>query len=105
MRRVQLYIARNGRAPFEQWMLSLRDKQTKARILTRIDRMRLSNFGDCESVGIGIYELRLNFGPGYRFYFGLNGEEVVLLLCGGDKSTQMRDIEAAMAYWQEFNQR
>ena len=104
MRRMQIYIARNGKAPFEQWMHSLRDKQTKARILTRIDRVRLGNFGDCESVGAGVYELRIHFGPGYRIYFGLHGEEVVLLLCGGDKSTQSRDIEAAQAYWQEFNQ-
>ena len=101
---MQIYIARNGKAPFEQWMHSLRDKQTKARILTRIDRVRLGNFGDCESVGAGVYELRIHFGPGYRIYFGLHGEEVVLLLCGGDKSTQSRDIEAAQAYWQEFNQ-
>lgn len=105
MRRVQIYIARNGKAPFEQWVRSLRDKQTKARILTRIDRVRLGNFGDCESVGAGVYELRIHFGPGYRVYFGLHGDEIVLLLCGGDKSTQVRDIDAAKSYWQEFNQR
>lgn len=105
MRKVQIYIARSGKAPFEQWMHSLRDKQTKARIFTRIDRVRLGNFGDCESVGAGVYELRIHFGPGYRVYFGLHGEVVVLLLCGGDKSTQDRDIEAAKYYWQEFNGR
>ena len=103
-RRVQIFVARGGKAPFEQWMHSLRDKQTKARILTRIDRVRLGNFGDCESVGAGIYELRIHFGPGYRVYFGLHGSEIVLLLCGGDKSTQARDIEMAKVYWQEFNQ-
>jgi putative addiction module killer protein len=102
-RRVQIFVRLNGKAPFETWMRSLRDKQTKARILTRIDRVRLGNFGDCESVGEGVYELRIHFGPGYRVYFGLQGAEIILLLCGGDKSTQTRDIEMAKAYWQEFN--
>ena len=104
MRKMQIYTARNGKAPFAQWVRSLRDKQTKARILTRIDRVRLGNFGDCESIGSGVYELRIHFGPGYRVYFGLHGDEVVLLLCGGDKATQNSDIEAAKFYWQEFKQ-
>ena len=86
-------------------MRSLRDRQTKARIFTRIDRVRLGNFGDCENVGAGVYELRVHFGPGYRVYFGLLGNEAVLLLCGGDKSSQTRDIELAKTYWQEYNQR
>lgn len=104
MRRVQIYVAHNGKAPFTQWMHSLRDTQTKARILTRIDRVRLGNLGDCESVGTGVYEMRIHFGPGYRVYFGLHGAEVVLLLCGGDKSSQTRDIEMAKSYWREFNE-
>jgi len=69
-RRVQIYVARNGKVPFTQWMHSLRVKQTKARILTRIDRVRLGNLGDCESVGAGVYEMRIHFGRGYRVYFG-----------------------------------
>jgi putative addiction module killer protein len=104
LRRVQIYVAHNGKAPFEQWIHSLRDKQTRARILTRIDRVRLGNLGDCESVGAGVYELRIHFGPGYRVYFGLYGAEVVLLLCGGDKSSQARDIEMAKSYWREFDE-
>ena len=92
----------NGKAPFEEWLLSLRDKPTQARILRRIDRLRLGNFGDCESVGEGVFELRIHFGPGYRVYFGLHGAQVVLLLCGGDKSTQARDIASAQRYWKEF---
>lgn len=102
--RVQIYVARNGKAPFTQWMHSLRDKQTKARILTRIDRVRLGNLGDCERVGAGVYEMPIHFGPGYRVYFGFHGAEVVLLLCGGDKSSQARDIEMAKSYWREFNE-
>lgn len=86
-------------------MQSLRDRQTKARILTRIDRLRLGNFGDCESVGGGVYELRIHFGPGFRVYYSLQGEQIVLLLCGGDKSTQARDIESAQAYWREVQHR
>jgi putative addiction module killer protein len=104
VRRVQIFVARSGKAPFEYWMQSLRDKQTKARILTRIDRVRLGNFGDCESVGEGVYELRIHLGPGYRIYFALVGAEIVLLLCGGDKSSQSRDIKDAKAYWQEYQQ-
>ena len=102
---VNIFVARNGKAPFEQCMQSLRDRQTKARILTHIDRLRLGNFGDCESVGGGVYELRIHVGPGFRVYYGLQGEKIVLLLCGGDKSTQARDIESAQAYWREFQQR
>lgn len=105
VRRVDIFVARNGKAPFEQWMQSLRDRQTKARILTRIDRLRLGNFGDCESVGGGVYELRIHFGPGFRVYYALQGDNIILLLCGGDKSTQARDIESAQVYWREIQQR
>jgi putative addiction module killer protein len=105
LRHVQIFVTRSGKAPFEQWMQSLRDKQTKARILTRIDRVRLGNFGDCESVGAGVYELRIHSGPGYRVYFAFQGAEIILLLCGGDKSSQSRDITDAKAYWQEYQQR
>lgn len=101
-RTLRIFVERNGRAPFETWMGTLRDKLIKARILTRIDRLRLGNFGDCESVGDGVHELRIHWGPGFRVYFGLHGTDVVLLLCGGDKSSQKRDIVAAKRYWQEF---
>ncbi len=101
---LQIFVARNGKAPFELWMNTLRDKVTKARILSRIDRLRLGNFGDCESVGDGVNELRIHFGPGFRIYFGMHGADVVLLLCGGDKSSQTRDIADAKRYWQEFQQ-
>ena len=83
-------------------MGDLKDNRNKARILNRIDRLRLGNFGDCKSVGGGVYELRIHFGPGFRVYFGLEGKELVILLCGGDKSTQKKDIAAAIEYWKEF---
>jgi len=92
----------NGKAPFEEWLLSLRDKPTQARILRRIDRLRFGNMGDARSVGEGVFELRIHFGPGYRVYFGLHGTRVILLLCGGDKSSQPRDIATAQVYWKEF---
>lgn len=103
-RTLKIYITRDGKAPFEEWLVRLRDNTTKARILTRVDRLRLGLFGDTNSVGRGVYELRLHFRPGYRVYFGLHGDSVVLLLCGGDKSTQQRDIAAAHQYWQEFEE-
>ncbi len=103
-RTIRFFIANNGQAPFETWLGALRDKRSKARILARIDRLRLGNFGDCRSVGVGVYELRIHTGPGFRVYFGLMGSEVVLLLCGGDKSTQSRDIANAQRYWQEVQQ-
>ena len=101
-RRIKSYVLANGKSPFEEWILSLKDKASRARILTRIDRLRFGNFGDCKSVGGGIFELRIQFGPGFRVYFGLVGNEVVLLLGGGDKSTQRRDIDTCKRYWKEF---
>lgn len=101
-RKIELFIAANGKVPFEEWVRSLRDKATKARIFSRIDRLRLGNFGDCEPVGEGVFELRIHFGPGFRVYFGTVGSEVILLLCGGDKGSQPRDIAAAIRYWKEY---
>ena len=101
-RTITSYVPPRGEAPFETWVRSLQDKRARARILQRIDRLRLGNFGDCRSVGNGVYELRINFGPGFRVYFGIVGSDVVLLLCGGDKSSQKKDIARAHNYWKEF---
>lgn len=101
-KRIKTYVRSNGKAPFEDWLSDLRDKSAKAKIFTRIDRLRFGNFGDCKSVGGGVFELRIHFGPGYRVYFGVVGTDVVLILVGGDKSSQKRDIEAAHKYWKEF---
>jgi putative addiction module killer protein len=82
---------------FRNWMTGLRDSRTKARIAARIDRLALGNPGDVEPVGEGVSELRIHFGPGYRVYFARRGPVLIVLLCGGDKSTQARDIKAAKA--------
>ena len=101
-KRIKTYVRPNGKSPFEDWISSLRDKSAKAKIFTRIDRMKLGNFGDCKSVGQGVFELRIHFGPGFRVYFGLVGSEVVLLLIGGDKTSQSKDVGLAQRYWKEF---
>lgn len=80
---------------FDAWFSSLRDRQGKLRVQARIDRAELGNFGDCEPVGEGVFEMRVHVGPGYRIYFVERGLEIVILLAGGDKSTQTKDIKAA----------
>lgn len=82
-------------ARFDRWLLGLRDVQAKARIEVRIRRLSLGNPGDVRSVGEGVSELRIDYGPGYRVYFARRGLRVVLLLCGGDKSTQSADVALA----------
>ncbi|MEZ4866254.1 MAG: type II toxin-antitoxin system RelE/ParE family toxin [Caldilineaceae bacterium] len=104
-RKVEIFVAANGKVPFEAWINSLRDKASKARIFSRIDRLRLGNFGDCKGVGEGVLELRIHVGPGFRVYFGVIGAEIILLLCGGDKSSQSRDIADAIGYWKEYKAR
>ena len=98
---VRVYARADGSEPFTQWLRGLRDGATRNRIRQRIARIRLGNFGDARSVGDGVYELRIHFGPGYRMYFGRNGAEIVILLCGGDKGSQDRDIERAKEYWRD----
>jgi putative addiction module killer protein len=82
---------------FVDWMKSLRDTRARARILERLVRVSQGNLGDVAAVGDGVSELRIHYGPGYRVYFVRRGQTVILLLCGGDKSTQKRDIAAARA--------
>jgi len=97
--RLEYYLDDNGDAPFALWMYSLRDKVTAYRIRARLDRVMLGNFGTVKSVGGGVSELKIDYGPGYRVYYAMNGKTVVLLLVGGDKSTQQKDIVTAKAYW------
>lgn len=81
------YITEDGRNPFREWLEGLRDREARARIRVRLNRIRLGNFGDVKSVGRGVHELRLSHGPGYRIYFGRREEMVVILLQGGDKAS------------------
>jgi putative addiction module killer protein len=87
---------------FLDWLTALRDVQARARISKRIDRVALGNFGDTKPVGDGVSELRFPFGPGYRVYYARRGDVVVILLCGGDKGSQERDIERAKAMAKEI---
>lgn len=80
---------------FDRWLRKLKDRQGRLRILSRIDRLATGNAGDVKTVGQGVLELRLTYGPGYRVYYARRGNRVVLLLCGGDKSTQQNDIAKA----------
>ena len=80
---------------FAEWLMALKDRQGRARILTRIDRLADGNAGKHRSLGGGIFELKVDFGPGYRVYYVNLGSVVVVLLCGGDKSTQVKDIRRA----------
>ena len=98
-RQIRLYRTADGKVPFSEWFARIQDGRTRQKIDARLARVRLGNLGDCKPVGGGVSELRLDFGPGFRIYFGQDGLEVVILLCGGDKSTQQRDIQKAQEYW------
>lgn len=99
---VTLFVKEDGRCPFELWIEGLRDSATRGRVYARINRVRLGNLGDAKPLGGGLWELRLDFGPGYRVYFGRRGRETVVLLCGGDKSSQQNDIALARTYWRMY---
>jgi len=102
---LRVLVTEEGQEPFNEWLTSLRDIKTRAKIRVRLDRISLGNFGDCHGVGEGVQELRIDYGPGYRIYFGQKGTSIVLLLCGGDKSTQTKDIETAKRLWNEYRRR
>ena len=89
---------------FDKWFDGLKDTKGRFRIQARIDRAELGNFGDCEPVGEGVSEMRIHFGPGYRVYFAQRGAVIVLLLVGGDKSTQGKDIKAAIKLNREIKE-
>lgn len=99
------YVKADGRIPFREWLNGLRDIEARARIRVRLNRLRLGNFGDVKPVSDGVSELRIPLGPGYRVYFGRVGSAIVLLLCGGDKSAQNRDVSMAKKYWIDYQRR
>ena len=99
------YQAENGKEPITGWLTSMRDKQAQAKMRVRIKRLEAGIFGDCESVGEGVQELREHLGAGYRVYFGRHEQTVVILLCGGSKKTQVTDIKTAKEYWADWKRR
>ncbi len=103
-REIQIYRDQNGREPFTDWFESVRDLKILNRIQARLDRLESGNLGDYRPVGNGVFELRFQFGPGYRIYFGEVDNTMVLLLCGGEKSSQTRDIQRAKVYWQAYKE-
>lgn len=99
------YVKADGSAPFNDWLEALKDRKARAIVRTRINRVRLGNLSDCKSVGEGVSELRIKFGAGYRVYFGQEGDTIIILLSGGDKSSQDKDIKQAKTYWQDYKRR
>jgi putative addiction module killer protein len=94
---IRYFILSNGKAPFVEWLKKL-SPVTKAKITAKIDRLVCGNFSNCRSLGHGLYELKINFGPGYRIYYASAGKTVLLLLIGGDKNSQNQDIKKAITY-------
>ena len=102
MKEVRLYQTASGREPFAEWIESLNDYKTMRRIQKRLLYLAEGHYGDTKSLGEGLFELRFFFGAGYRVYFGEDGDSIVILLLGGDKGGQRRDIERARIYWREY---
>ena len=101
--RVYEYVTADGKNPFRDWLDGL-DVQTRARIQARILRFSTGNLGDHKTVGPGVWEARVMFGPGYRIYFGKDGVSLLVLLVGGDKASQARDIRRAQRFWKDYQE-
>jgi putative addiction module killer protein len=100
-----VYQQDQGRRPFETWLENIRDTRAQARIVRRIRQVQAGTLGDCKPVGDGVLELRIDVGAGYRVYCGRHGATLVILLLGGDKSSQDRDIERAKEFWADWRRR
>jgi putative addiction module killer protein len=97
------YVATDGREPFARWFSDL-DAVARAKVTRAVVRLEQGNFSNVKSVGEGVFEYRIDFGPGYRIYFGRDGQTLLILLTGGTKKRQQRDIDEAHAYWQGYKQ-
>src|SRR6185437_1179782 len=102
---LRYYQTRDGRRPFTHWLEDLRDRQARTRIAARLARVAIGGIGDAKPVGEGVMELKIDWGPGYRVYFARAGKVIVLLLCGGDKRTQQKDIDRAKEYFEDYKAR
>lgn len=105
MNEIVHYLTPEGKDLYQEWLDSLRDRIAKARITTRVNRVSAGSFGDCKPVGDGVWELRIDQGPGYRVYYAQADIQVVLLLLGGNKRKQQADINKAIDCWHDYQQR
>ena len=101
---VRLYEQGDGHSPFADWFEAL-DRQAAAKVTIAVERLRLGNFSNVKSVGAGVQEFRIDWGPGYRLYLGREGEKLVILLTGGTKHRQDKDVERAKELWTEYKRR
>jgi putative addiction module killer protein len=102
---VRRFVTESGTDVVGRWLLDLNDERARAKINIRIARLALGNLGDCKSLGKGLFELRIDYGPGYRLYFARIDPAIVLLLCGGDKRRQSVDIDRATTLLQNYHKR
>lgn len=102
---IRRYLTESGRDVFGEWLSELRDLRTRAKIVARIDRLSAGNFGDCKTLRGGLFEMRIDWGPGYRVYYAMVGKACVLLLCGGDKRKQASDIKRALENLKDYRER
>jgi putative addiction module killer protein len=102
---LEYYISATGKIPLKVWLEELQDVSARAKIRVRLDRVRLGNLGKNRTVGKGVRELKIDYGPGYRVYFAQEGTHIILLLLGGDKSNQEKDIEVAKKYLTDYKRR
>jgi putative addiction module killer protein len=102
---IRHYVAPTGKDVFDDWFARLKDPVAQARIAVRLDRLAARNFGDCKPLRGGVWELRIDWGPGYRIYYAIPESSVLLILSGGDKRTQTRDIQRAQEYWGNYKER
>ena len=102
---IRHYHRSESDCPFLKWFEKLRDRRAQQKIDARLARVRAGLFGDTHGVGEGVQELRIDYGPGFRLYYGRDGDQVVILLCGGDKSTQGKDIAKAQEFWTDYKVR
>jgi putative addiction module killer protein len=100
---IREYLGKNGRSPFGKWFESL-DSAAAAKVTVAVVRLEQGNFSNAKGVGSGVYECRIDFGPGYRVYFGKDGAALVILLGGGTKKRQSMDIQTATEYWKNYKQ-
>jgi putative addiction module killer protein len=105
MYQLRHYVDPQGNDLFVEWLDQLRDKQAQARIAARLIRLHNGNFGDCKPVGSGVWELRVDWGSGYRVYYAIENKQLILLCDDGDKRQQSQDIERAIARWNEWQTR